>query len=79
MAPTSSPATNSRNWRNKPAPRLSITRRSITFGSVDTTAQNLFRNCASDTTMYYHAPNNATLAGVFRSIAGELANLRIVE
>jgi hypothetical protein len=29
--------------------------------------------------MYYHAPNAAKLASAFRSIGGQLANLRIVE
>jgi hypothetical protein len=29
--------------------------------------------------MYYYAPNNATLAAAFKSIGGQLANLRIVE
>lgn len=53
---------------------------SIIFGGgPDTTAQNLFRTCATQPSMYYFAPNNATLAAAFRSIAGELASLRIVE
>ena len=29
--------------------------------------------------MYYYAPSNASLAAVFRSIGGQLANLRIAE
>jgi len=53
---------------------------SITFGgSPDATAQTLFRNCATLPSMYYHAPTNELLAGVFKAIGGELANLRIVE
>lgn len=51
---------------------------SITFGS-DETAQRLFRNCATSPSMFYDAPSNATLSQTFRAIAGELANLRIVE
>lgn len=60
-----------------------ITIYTITFGSggggPDKTAQTLFRNCASKPSLYYHAPSNADLAGVFKAIGGELANLRIVE
>lgn len=53
---------------------------SIIFGAApDATAQTLFRNCATTPAMYYYAPDNATLATVFRAIGGELANLRIVE
>jgi Flp pilus assembly protein TadG len=48
-------------------------------GSPDAQAQNLFRNCATTPSMYYYAPNNATLAAAFKSIGGQLANLRIVE
>jgi hypothetical protein len=52
---------------------------SITFGGPDTTAQNLFRNCATSPAMYYHAPTDEEIGDVFRAIGGELANLRIVE
>jgi Flp pilus assembly protein TadG len=52
----------------------------ITFGGTpDTQARDLFRACATTPALYYHAPNNETLATVFRAIGGELANLRIVE
>ena len=52
----------------------------ITFGSTpDSQARELFRDCATTPALYYHAPDNATLANVFRAIGGELANLRIVE
>jgi hypothetical protein len=52
----------------------------ITFGgSPDATAQTLFRNCATSPSMYYHAPDSDDIAGVFRAIGGQLANLRIVE
>jgi len=53
---------------------------SIIFGaSPDSTAQTLFRNCATQPSMYFYAPDNATLASAFKAIGGELANLRIVE
>ena len=53
---------------------------SIIFGaSPDATAQTLFRNCATQPSMYFYAPDNATLANAFKAIGGELANLRIVE
>ncbi len=53
---------------------------SIIFGSApDATARTLFQNCASGIARYFFAPNNATLAQAFRTIAGELASLRIVE
>jgi Flp pilus assembly protein TadG len=53
---------------------------SIIFGaSPDSTAQTLFRNCATTPAMYYYAPNNAQLSAAFRAIGGQLANLRIVE
>lgn len=52
----------------------------ITFGSsVGSTAKTLYENCATLKSMYYHAPSNSELAGVFRAIGGELANLRIAE
>ncbi|WP_424926865.1 pilus assembly protein TadG-related protein [Amaricoccus tamworthensis] len=53
----------------------------ITYGSGASsgTIKNLFRNCASVPAMYYHAPANQDLAGIFDQIAGELASLRIVE
>ncbi len=52
----------------------------ITFGSgVDSTAQTLFQNCATAVSMYYHAPTNSELSNIFKTIAGELARLRIAE
>ena len=57
-----------------------ITIYSIIFGAApDATARNLFETCATLPSMYYYAPNNATLSAAFRAIGGELANLRIVE
>ena len=52
----------------------------ITFGSTPNAAtQTLFRNCASDPSSYFHAPDATTLSGAFRSIGQRLSNLRIVE
>jgi Flp pilus assembly protein TadG len=52
----------------------------IIFGTAPNAAtQTLYRNCATTPGMYYYAPNNATLAAAFKSIGGQLANLRIVE
>ena len=53
----------------------------ITFGSgaSDSSIQNLFRTCASDPGNYFHAPAKDDLAGAFRTIGQDLANLRIVE
>ena len=53
---------------------------SIIFGaSPDAAARTLFRNCATQPSMYFYAPDNSTLAAAFKAIGGELANLRIVE
>ena len=52
----------------------------ITFGSTpNSSTQNLYRNCATEPTYYWHAPDNATLQTVFHSIAEQLSNLRIAE
>lgn len=57
-----------------------ITIFTIIFGSTpNTTTQTLFRNCASNVGNYYYAPTNAQMSQAFKAIAGELANLRIVE
>jgi Putative Flp pilus-assembly TadE/G-like len=47
--------------------------------SPDAAVQTLFKKCATTEAMYYHAPTPAKLAAAFRSIGGQLANLRIVE
>jgi hypothetical protein len=53
---------------------------SIIFGpDPDEDVQELFEDCATTPAMYYYAPSNAHLAEAFRSIGGQLANLRIVE
>lgn len=52
----------------------------ITFGpSPDSQAQDLFRNCATTEARYFHAPTNDELADAFRTIGGQLSNLRIAE
>ena len=56
----------------------------IVFGLTPGTAAHtrisaLYRGCASNPAMYYDAVTNAQLRDAFRSIGGELANLRIVE
>jgi len=50
----------------------------ITFGSTpNTDTQNLFRNCASKSSFFFHAPSNAILEDVFTTIGRQLSNLRI--
>ena len=52
----------------------------ITFGSTpNSTTQDLYSNCASEPTYYWHAPNNSTLQTVFAEIGEQLSNLRIAE
>lgn len=36
------------------------------------------QNCATDAAHYFHAPNNATVADAFNSIANSLSELRLV-
>jgi hypothetical protein len=50
---------------------------SITFGSIDQTARNLMRDCASKTDFYFHSPDGAALRTAFRAIGNQLNNLRI--
>lgn len=50
----------------------------ITFGGTPNSAtQSLYRNCASNESFYYHAPNNDDLQEVFRAIGRQLSNLRL--
>ncbi len=52
----------------------------ITFGpSPNASTQNLFRDCATTPARYFHAPSNGELADAFRTIGGQLSNLRIAE
>jgi Flp pilus assembly protein TadG len=49
----------------------------IGFQINDTTTQNLLKNCATKTDMYFNSPNNSQLAGIFQDIAQGLGELRI--
>ncbi len=50
----------------------------ITFGSTPNgSTQNLYRQCASKDSFYFHAPNNSQLSGVFETIGRQLSNLRL--
>jgi len=50
----------------------------ITFGSTPSTStQNLFRNCASNDSFFFHAPSNDQLREDFATIGRQLSNLRI--
>ena len=50
----------------------------ITFGSSpDSATQTLFRNCASEPSWYFHAPNTDQLHTVFTQIGRQLSNLRL--
>jgi hypothetical protein len=52
----------------------------ITFGGTpDAGTQQLYRDCATEEDMYYHAPTNSQLQQVFVTIADELTKLRIAE
>lgn len=51
---------------------------SITFGSSpNNDTQELFRDCASNPSFYFHAPSNDELAEVFETIGRQLSNLRL--
>jgi Flp pilus assembly protein TadG len=57
-----------------------ITVYTITFGGSPSTAtRTLYENCASTPGNYYHAPTQTVLSQVFQTIAGQLANLRLVQ
>ena len=52
----------------------------ITFGGTPNSGtQTLYRNCATDPEMYFHAPSDSELQQAFVQIADELSNLRIAE
>jgi Flp pilus assembly protein TadG len=52
----------------------------ITFGAApDAGTQDLYRDCATEEDMYFHAPSNSTLQQAFVQIADELSALRIAE
>jgi hypothetical protein len=57
-----------------------ITVYTITFGAApNASTRTLYENCASTPGNYFHAPSQAVLAQVFQTIAGQLANLRLLE
>ena len=50
----------------------------VSFGSVPSTGgQALLKSCATRPEYYFHSPDNASLRTAFRSIGGQLSNLRI--
>jgi hypothetical protein len=57
-----------------------ITVYTITFGAApNASTRSLYENCASTPGNYFHAPTTAVLSSVFQTIAGQLANLRLLE
>ena len=59
----------------------------ITFGSVNNATKTTYSRCASDPATeeripgqkYFHAPSGAELQSVFRGIAGQISELRLVQ
>ena len=49
----------------------------ITFDLDDSETQDLFQQCATDTTKYFNSPDGDTLRSAFQAIGAELSNLRI--
>ncbi len=49
----------------------------ITFQVSSSTARDVMRNCATDTSKYFDSPSNAELEANFRAIGQQLSNLRI--
>lgn len=56
-----------------------ITIYTITFGVGDTSAQQLWRNCASKPDNYFNSPNQASLSSAFQQIGTQLASLRLTQ
>jgi len=52
---------------------------SITFGSPDSKARTLFRNCASSNANYFNSPDNETLSQAFKTIGQQLSKLRVAK
>jgi Mg-chelatase subunit ChlD len=48
----------------------------ITFQLNDASAQKMYRDCATSSSMYYNSPTTTELEGIFKKIAEELGNLR---
>lgn len=51
----------------------------ITFRLSNSTARQLFRDCATSSAHYFNSPSNSELQTVFQRIGGELSNLRIAQ
>lgn len=52
----------------------------ITFGAIPESAKTLMRNCASESEgepLYFHAPSDTALEGVFNAIGADLSNLHL--
>lgn len=49
----------------------------ITFQLSDSSTQNLFRNCATDSSKYFNSPSSSDLQTSFEAIAKDLGKLRI--
>ena len=54
-----------------------ITIYTVILGSVDSTTQALWQNCASKPENYFNSPNKAVLATAFQQIGSQLASLRL--
>jgi Flp pilus assembly protein TadG len=48
----------------------------ITFELGSSTAQNLFRACATAPSMYFNSPSTTELNSIFKTIAGQIGSLR---
>ena len=51
----------------------------ITFQLNDSSAQSMYRTCATDETKYFNSPSNEDLAAAFKAIAKDLSNLRLLK
>ncbi len=51
----------------------------ITFNVSSSSTQTLYRNCASRPEYYFNSPDTTALRSAFREIAGQLANLRLIQ
>jgi Flp pilus assembly protein TadG len=48
----------------------------ITFQLNDASAQKMYRECATSSSMYFNSPTTTELEGIFKTIAEDLGNLR---
>ena len=51
----------------------------ITFNVTNSATRDLYRACATQPEYYFNSPDSAALQAAFREIAGQLANLRLVQ